>query len=124
MAAIRERHDPLRLTGRRLLLVLLFLVVVSAVAQTWSIYGKERESALLDHEAEVKLAALQAQQAQLQSDYSALQSSRGLEAALRQQYGLGKTGEGMIVIVEPQESAPVEASSSIIEWLRGVWSRL
>jgi cell division protein FtsB len=124
MATIRERHDPLRLMGRRLLLALLLLLVVSAGVQAWSIYRKERESAVLNSQAQAELASLKERQAQLQSDYDTLQSSRGMEAALRDQYGLGKTGEGMIVIIEPQQSAPVQATSSIVQWLQSVWSHL
>ncbi len=124
MATIRERHDPLRLTGRRILLAFLLLLVLSAAAQTWNIYRKERESAVLNEDAQAQLADIKQQQAQLQSDYSTLQSSRGMEAALRDQYGLGKTGEGMIVIVEPAKSIPMQATSSMMQWLQNVFSHL
>lgn len=124
MAAVRERHDPVRLMWRRLLLIGLFLFVLSAAWAVWGIWGKERESAALDSQAQGQLADLEARQAKLQSDYAALETDRGKEAALRQEYGVGKQGENLIVIVEPDKPVPVQATSSMMQWLKDVFSHL
>lgn len=124
MTAFRERNDPLRLMGRRLLLAALAIIVISASWGVWNIYRKERESARLNTEAQARLADLQKRQTQLQADYDTLQTARGQEEALRQQYALGKRGEGLIVIVEPPKPAPIQATSSIMQWLKDIFSHL
>lgn len=122
--AVRDRYDPVRLMWRRLVLFVLVLIALSAAWALWGIWGKERESAQLDGQAQAQLADLQARQAKVQADYTALESDRGKEAALREQYGVGKSGEDMVVIVEPEQPQPVEATSSLMQWLKDVLSHL
>jgi cell division protein FtsB len=124
MARISGRNEPLRLFGRRLLLLALVILVGSAAFETWSVFQKERESARLDKEAQAELAELKDRQARLQNDYDSLQTNRGVEAALRDQYAMGKAGEGMVVIVEPQQPAPVEATTSLSQWFADMFSHL
>ena len=124
MAAIRDRHDPLRIMGRRLIILALAILVVSALWGVWNVYRKERESAVEGVRAQTQLSELQKQQAQLQRDLDSLKSDRGMEAALRNQYGMGKQGEGMVVIVEPPTSTPVQATSSMKEWFKDFLSKL
>lgn len=124
MTASRERNDPLRLMGRRILLAVLGVLVVSASWGVWDIYRKERESARLNAEAQAHLTDLQKRQAQLESDYATLQTDRGKEAALRAEYTMGRQGEGLIVIVEPPKPAPVQATSSVMQWLKDMFSHL
>lgn len=113
----------MRLMGRRLVLTALAIVVISASWAVWNIYRKESESGRLKVEAQAQLTDLQRRQAQLQADYDTLQTERGMEAALRDQYAMGRQGEGLIVIVEPVVPAPVQATTSIIQWLKDVLSR-
>ena len=110
--------------GRRLLLVGLVIVVVSAAGGVWNIYRKDQEAARLNAEAQAQLADLKQRQAKLQGDYEKLQTDRGMEEALREQYALGKQGEGMIVIVEPEKPQPIQATSSIMQWFKDMWSHL
>ena len=124
MTAFRERSGPLRIMGRRLILTALAVIVVSASWGVWNIYRKERESARLNTEAQAHLTDLPKRQAQLQSDYDTLQTDRGKEAALRAEYTMGKQGEGLIVIVEPPKPAPVQATSSVMQWLKDIFSHL
>ncbi len=110
--------------GRRLILAALALAVVSASWGVWNIYRKDRESSRLNREAQAQLADLKARQTKLETDLGKLQTGRGVEEALRQQYAVGKHGEGLIVIVEPQVAAPVEATSSVMQWLKDIFSHL
>jgi cell division protein FtsB len=61
-------------------------------------------------DAQQRLNELTAQQEQLQSDIAKLQTTRGREEVLRDQYAVAKPGEEMMVIVEPER--PVSAASS------------
>ena len=106
----------MRLLRQRIFLVILLLLVVVSVRGVWGVYKKERGSRELRHEAELKLADLKAREASLRADISELKSDRGMEEVLRKDYELAKDGEGLIVIVEPKESAPSEDSRST-KWL-------
>ncbi len=110
--------------GRRLILAALVIVVVSASWGVWSIYRKDQESARLNREAQAQLADLKARQTTLETDLGKLQTDRGMEEALREQYGVGKPGEGLVVIVAPQVAAPVQATSSMMQWLKDIFSHL
>lgn len=108
----------MRLLWRRLGIAALFILVLIAASGVWSVYQKERESLQLRSEAENQYNTLSQQQTQLQSDIASLETDRGKEAALRQQYAVGKKGEGLIVIVDPRADTPRQASSTIMQWVR------
>jgi cell division protein FtsB len=118
MAALRQRNEPVRLLGRRLLLGALFILVVIAAFGVWNVYEKERESAALKEQAQSQLSDLAHRQTQLNSDIATLQTGRGKEAALRQEYALAAKGEGLIIIIDPASGTPVQATSSaFVQWL-------
>ena len=112
MQASTQRHKPVRLFFRRLLLLVLFIFVLLGMSSVWNIYVKERESAVLKQQSQAALVDLTTRQKQLQSNIADLKTNRGMEAALRQQYDMGKSGEGMIMIIDASTSAPVAATSS------------
>ena len=89
-----------------------------AVFGVWNAYQKQHESAALRTEAEVQLADLSKRQAKLNSDVTNLQTDRGMEAALREQYALGAMGEGLIVIIDPPKPVPIQATSTIFEKIK------
>ncbi len=123
MATLKERRDPVRIFGRRLMLLGLFFLVVVALSGVWGIYRKERESAVLKQEALAQLATLSAQQDQLTASIADLETERGKEAALRQEYNVGNAGEGMVIIVEPLKPATTTATSTSFEtWLQDTFS--
>ena len=115
--AIRQRNDPVRLFGKRLIVLGLLALVVLAIGGVWNAYQKERESAALRTRAEVQLDDLTKRHAQLNADIANLQTDRGREEVLREQYALAAQGEGLIVIVEPQQE-PVHATSTFMDKLR------
>lgn len=101
MRRASQRRDPLRLLGKRLGMLALLLLAVFGVRSVWEVYQKERAALELRRHAEGKLIDLTMRESALRADIAALKSERGLEAALRDEYGLGKEGENLIVIVEP-----------------------
>lgn len=110
--------------GRRLILAALGVMVLSLSWGVWNIYRKDQESARLNGEAQAQLADLKERQSKLETDLGSLQTDRGMEAALRAQYALGKPGEGLVVIVEPEKPAPLEATSSVMQWLKDIFKHL
>ena len=118
MAVLRPRNDPVRLFGRRLILLALFVLIVFSVAGVWSAYKKERESRALRQEAEMQFRDLSQRQEQLDADIASLETDRGKEQVLREQYALAARGEGLIVIVDTPPVAPTRATSSLVDWLK------
>ena len=99
MKTIQPRNDPVAIFWRRVRLVTLFIVVVCAAFGVWDISKKEQESKTLRAQSEVALANLSKHQEDLRDQIRTLKSDRGMEGAVRDQYQMGKEGEGMIVIV-------------------------
>lgn len=118
MAMVRDRHNPVRLFGRRLLIIGLLALLILAIPGVWGAYRKERESRALRTEAEVQLSDLSTREAELNADIAKLESDRGKEEALREQYALAKRGEGLIIIVDPRESQEVRATSTLMRLVR------
>lgn len=113
-----QRRNPLRLIGKRLLLMVLFALVVVAISGVWKVFRKEQESMVLRREAEIQLADLDKRRAQLEADITKLKTSRGMEEVLREQYNLAKSGERMIVIVDPPAPPPAAPTSPVMKWFK------
>ena len=118
MVAIKQRNDPVRLFGRRLVIVALLILVIAVAWGVWNAYQKERESGALRAEAEAQLGDFAQRQTKLIDDIADLQTDRGKEEVLREQYALGAIGEGLIVIVDQPAAEPVHATSTILDKFR------
>lgn len=119
MVVSAQRADPVRLLWRRVFLLALVVAVLLAASGVWKIYTRERESAALNRESQTRLADLFTRQDQLQKDIANLNTDRGKEAALREQYQMGRQGEGLIIIVNPATPVvPHAASSPITDWFK------
>jgi cell division protein FtsB len=122
MAISRTRNDPTRLFLRRLLLLGLFGLVVFAAWSVWGAWQKEQESASLRQQSQAALVDLSTQQTTLQSNIDSLQSDRGREAALRQEYAVGKQGEDLVIIVDSSTTPPVSPPPSFLDRIRNAFS--
>ena len=100
----------------------LLTLIVAALSGVWNAYQKERESRALRMQAELQLYNLTQQQTQLSAQISKLETDRGKEEALREQYALGKKGEGLIIIVDSPTPAPVQASSTFMRLFQKAFS--
>ena len=118
MQTFGQRRDPLRLFGRRILMLALLVLAVVRSIGVWGVYQKERESRSLRADSEAQLADLKSRKAQLETDIAKLKTDRGMEAALREQYQLAKSGEGLIVIVDPPTPQPIATTSTMMQWFQ------
>lgn len=116
--AIRSRNDPVRLLGRRLLLLGLLVLAVMTAVGVWRAYREEQESAVLKRQALSQLNDLSTRESQLTANITKLQTDRGKEEVLRDQYALAGQGEHLIVIVAPTPTEPEATSSAFATWLR------
>ena len=121
MATIRPRNDPVRLFGRRLLLVGLLALVIAAASGAWSAYHKEQESAALRAQAQAQLSDISQRQQELNADISKLETARGKEEVLRNQYALAGKGEGLIVIIDSTGTEVHATSTAFAQWLHNTF---
>jgi cell division protein FtsB len=118
MAIVGKRSDPVRLFARRLGLLALFIIVVAALSALWDVYKKEQESGILKQQAQAQLYNLTEQESHLNNEISRLETARGKEEMLRENYEMAKQGEHMIVIIDPPAKATVVATTSPIrKWM-------
>ena len=113
MSSWKARDKSLRLFGRRVLLLGLFVLFVASSIGVWRAYEKMAESAELRRQAEGQLADLQQRADKLDHDIAGLETDRGMEEKLREQYALAAKGEGLIVIVDQDAPPPVHATSTL-----------
>lgn len=88
----------------------LAFLIFFALVFSWSVIkliGKADESAKNRQEAQDKINELQKEQAQLSSNINNLNTDQGKEEAIRDEFGLAKPGEEMMVVVnDPNTPAP------------------
>jgi cell division protein FtsB len=118
MAIVGKRSDPVRLFARRLALLALLIIVFFALSALWDVYKKENESRTLRLQAEAQLYNLHMQEDHLNGEISRLQTERGKEEMLRENYEMAKAGENMIMIIEPPtQPKAVATTSSMSKWI-------
>ena len=116
--AVRLRNDPVRILWRRLLIFGLLVLVGIGVGGVWNAYEKASESKALRAQAQMQLEDLVERQTKLNSGIADLETDRGREEVLREQYALAAKGEGLIIIVDTPPLVPTEETSSLLEWLK------
>ena len=89
------------------MLVLVGLAGV-AISSAWHMYGTFNEAVMARHNAEVQLASLQSDMSRVSASVAALGSQEGVEAQMRDRFGVAKPGEGEIEIVRNQPTSDVQ----------------
>lgn len=116
-----QRQIAVKLFFKRLGLLVLFGLFAIAASGVWGVYQKASESGKLRKEAELEKADLVERQARLGEDISQLNTDRGLEEALREQFALAAQGEKLIVIVEPPSATATKATTTVGEWFKNTF---
>lgn len=83
---------------------LLLLLIVWLSYLIWGLSGKVVVAFQQEREVRTEYAALLARQTALEADLHALQTERGQDAAIREAFGVAKSGEEVIVLVPPAEA--------------------
>lgn len=125
MHDFRQRRGYGRGFARALLgtagLALLLFLAVAAGRAVFEIYGKFTRASDRSAAAESKRAQLQTELERAKDDVEALGSERGVEAALRERYGVARPGEGEIRIARQALPEPPGAGQN---WLERLWDSI
>ena len=97
-------------------------VAFIASRAAWGMYGKFAEAASARASADVQLRDLQERRQKIDAEVRALSSERGLEAQVRERYGLVRPGEGEINIIRQATSSEVLKQNPGI--LQKLWQML
>ncbi|MCI0619916.1 hypothetical protein L0Y40_02690 [Candidatus Wolfebacteria bacterium] len=103
----------------RVAIVLLAALVFLLARGVWGIYEKERDTEYKLEQSQQEAAALGERERFLRDDISRLETVEGVEGEIRENFGLGKAGEGVIIVVPGDNSAAVNANGS-----GGFWNRI
>lgn len=82
-------------------------------------YSKFSQAAAAREAAEARLEELKREESQATEGVEELGTARGLEAAVRERYGLARPGEGAIVVVRPTDTK--ESKNTDTNWWERVW---
>ncbi len=96
----------------------LALVAFGAARAAADMYGKFSEAAAARAGAEAQLGELQVRDEAIRAEVAALATERGVEAAMRERYGVARPGEGQIDIVRQP------ASTTAVEGGQNIWQKL
>jgi cell division protein FtsB len=116
------RAEILRVGSGLLGVAALALVAFGASRAALAMYGKFTEAAAARAGAETQLSELQTREQVIKTDVAALSSDRGVEAAMRERYGVAKPGEGQINIV--RQATTSEALHQGPGFWQKVWQTL
>ncbi len=109
---------------RQVVVASLFLFLAILLGRSvWRMYAKLAEASQGEAEAKAQQASLTQQRDNLAAAVDLINSPQGVEAELRQRYGLAKPGEGeiQIVVVTPTTT---EATSTPPTFFKRVWNML
>lgn len=88
--------------------ILLALLAFFAVRGAWGMYTKFAAASAADAAAQVELETLKAQVHQVGASAEALVSARGVEAGVRERYGVARPGEGQIDIIRREATTTTQ----------------
>lgn len=102
--------------------IILAVVMIVALRAAWDIYEKFAHAGVAREAAERELEKLQKREVEVRAAVGELSSERGVEAAVRERFGVVLPGEGVIRVVrnETLEEVPKEKKSF---WQR-LWNTL
>ena len=109
MRNFREKRSFKNVLESRPVLIFLGILMLLSVWSLLGFFGKMDATAKKRDIAKQKVMELEKGKAKLQADITKLESEKGIEGVLRENFGLAKEGEGLIVVVDEENSNKPEA---------------
>jgi cell division protein FtsB len=105
----------------KVFLILLGIIIISFFFSMFNFLDKMQETKRNREIVENKIIELQKSKEKLSAEIDKLKTEEGVEASIREKFGLAKEGENMIVIVEDKNKNDLKAeanSSSFFEFFK------
>ena len=113
-----------RLVRKTLGVVFLAILAIFAVRASWGMYERFNQAVESQEGAQERLALLIAKKEKVEDEVEHLDSARGIEAQVRERYGVARPGEGRIEIVRNSTSTASvvnEPGNPIIKFFKALW---
>lgn len=104
-------------------LLALALVTLLLVKGAYGVIEKERTSSIAVKDLAAKVGTLSAQEIELKSEITRLNTEAGLAEAIKEKFNVSAVGEHVAVIVDPHPVATSTASSSS-SWYKRFWDAI
>ena len=111
-----------RLSARVTLAALLFVAVFS-MNGAWHAYQDSRQAANKRNTEAKELAELRDREYHLTAELGALETPRGVEAAIREKFGMVKEGEEVVVLPSDADGKDNGSGGSLWDRIRGWFTR-
>lgn len=111
-------REFLRSLGAMAVALVLAVATILSLRAAWHMYEKFAHAGAARHAAEEELEKLQKREAEVQAAVGELSSERGIEAAVRERFGVVREGEGEIRIVRDESSGEAPKKQETL------WQRL
>lgn len=98
-----RKHKHVQKAGEYALAAFLAVVVLVLAWAVWGIAKKEEIARHAVEDRKRELAILKERQAEFEANLDELATERGQEATLRQNHGVAKAGEEVIIVVPPKD---------------------
>lgn len=98
-----SKRQKVQTLGKYALAAFLTLVVLILIWAVWGIARKEEIARKAVNDRKAELAVMKERKAGFEENLAELGSQRGQEATLRQNHGMSKAGEEVIIVVPPKE---------------------
>ena len=124
MNEFKKRQRLKKILYSRAIFVLLILICLLFAHAVWGIFWKYRSSVADEKQLQAKLAGLSSEESYLASSTEVLESQKGIEYALQEEFGAVFPGEKEIVFINNATSgdgasaaAPAGFFSRIWDWM-------
>lgn len=115
MKDFQAKRRPRQWLYSPVVLLLLLVLVVLGIRSVWLLYQKNQVTRTKVVASATALAELAARRQTLDKEIKTLETPNGVEAELRNKFGVIKPGEGIIAIVDDPTVAATITSSSTVE---------
>jgi|SRR3989344_5956443 len=123
MRDLRQKKAWRNIMQSKPILALLGIIILIFAWNVLGFWNKMRETSKNKKIAENKIVELKQQKEKLLSDINSLNTDEGKEKIFRENFGLAKEGEDVIVVVEDKNSSRIEenVSSGFFSFLKNLF---
>lgn len=125
MRNFQEKKNFRKIMHSKIVLIILGVLVLLFIYNVIKLANKAVDTKRNREIAEKKIAELQIQKEELTKEIEKLSTEKGIEEDIREKFGLGKEGEGMIVIVDDESKSTeenLEKKSGFLEFFKKMFS--